>query len=153
MPARPRQSAAASGTDRASFRLAICCYALLAAGLPMCLGMAITPWSRWGIDAFVAGAIAGLIIGALSSVPIGLGLRRQPGWWRRWMTGSCRVLSLGWIAVFAVALLYPLGLVVLRPSALGSLASVGWTGLVLLVALAPAAWWLGRTLRDLPWRG
>lgn len=142
----------ASTVDGPAFRISICCYGLLAAGLPISIGMAVTPWSPWGFEAFVTGIWVGLLAGALSSVPIGLGLRRQPRWWRRWMAGSFRALIAGWFVAFAVGLLYPLGLVPLRPSPLGSLASVGWTGLVFLIVLALPAWWLFRTLRDPYWR-
>ena len=115
--------------------------------------MAITPWSRWGIGAFVTGIWAGLIVGVLASLPIAIGLRRRPRWWRRWVVGSFGLLIVGWLVTLAVGLLYPLGLVPLRLGPLGSLASVGWTGLVFLVVLALPAWWLLRTLRDPGWRG
>lgn len=142
----------ASAVDRPSFRLAIACSALLAAGIPACFGMAITPWSRWGINAFITGIWVGLIVGCLASLPIALGLRRRPRWWRYWVVGSFRVLVVGWLVTSAVALLYPLGLVPLRLGPLGSLASVGWTGLVFLAVLALPLWWLLRTLRDPSWR-
>ena len=143
----------ASAVDRPSFRLAIACAAVLAAGIPACFGMAITPWSRWGIDAFVTGIWVGLIVGVLASLPIAIGLRQRPRWWRRWVVGSFGLLIVGWLVTLAVGLLYPLGLVPLRLGPLGSLASVGWTGLVFLVVLALPAWWLLRTLRDPGWRG
>jgi hypothetical protein len=70
----------ASAVDWPSFRVAIACSALLAAGVPACFGMAITPWSRWGIEAFTTGIWAGLIVGVVASVPIALGLRQRPRW-------------------------------------------------------------------------
>jgi hypothetical protein len=56
------------------------------------------------------------------------------------------------VITFAAALLYPLGLVKLRMGPLGSLASVGWTGVVFLSVLALPFGWLLRTLRDPSWR-
>jgi hypothetical protein len=114
--------------------------------------MAITPWSRWGIDAFVTGIWVGLIVGVLAQVPLVLGFRRRPLWWRRWVFCSFSALAAGWLVTFAVALLYPLGLVKLRIGPLGSLASVGWTGVVFLSVLALPFGWLLRTLRDPSWR-
>lgn len=84
--------------------------------------MAITPWSRWGIDAFITGIWVGLIVGIVASLPIALGLRRRPRWWQLWVVVSFSTLIVGWLVACVIGLLYPLGLVPLRLGPLGSLA-------------------------------
>lgn len=135
-----------------SFRLAVAGYALLATGIPMCLGMAIASWSRWGLNAFVTGLFVAITSCILMTLVLGLGVTERRRWWRRWMRGAGTALLVGWVITLLIALAFPLGLISLSPGANPRLGSIDWTGLVILLALSLPAYWLLRTLRDPYWR-
>ena len=139
---------APSGGVSLTFRLGFAGNVLLGGGVPICFGQVIGPLSRWGMDAFYVSIWVALVLGNILSVVTGIAVMKRPGWWRRWVVGSSTASLVGWLVTLAIGLGYPLGLVHPRSDATGSLAPMGWTGLVFLVALTLPAWLVVRLLRD-----
>ena len=118
-------------------------------GIPMVFGQVIGPLSHWGLNAFIAGVWAALVVGITLSVLTGIAVTKRPRWWRRWVVVSCTAALVAWLITLTIGLIYPLGLV--HPQS--DDAPLAWTGLVFLIVLALPAWFVVRLLRDPAVRG
>ena len=135
-----------------SFWWAVPGLSLISGAIPMCTGMALMPLSPWGVNAFATGLFVAMGFGMALALPLGLGLRWQRAWWRRWVLWTGSALLAGWLITIAFVLAYPLGLISPYPGANAGFAVVDWVALAILLALALPAWWLLRTLLDPYWR-
>lgn len=135
-----------------SFPFALAGAALLSTGVPMCLGMSVASWSRWGLNAFIMGLYTAILSCLVTSLVMGLGVRNRRRWWRRSVRGIAVAFPAGWLITLTLSLAHLLGLLAPSASANPRLGPISWTGLVILLALALPTYWLLRTSRDPYWQ-